>query len=348
MNADPLGYYTRLGVRPGCPPTELKSAFRRRARELHPDAPTGDSVGFMRLKEAYEVLSDPLQRAAYDRTIGLMGRPQGPGLRGAPLPPRTPRPRQGPWFAGAGVAVIGVAVGLIAARHPASRYSGEAPRISIPGVLPGGLSLPLPIPLGAPDVLVQEPGDHYVLPRDGSAIVWQGNGNGRLRRLGRLAPFTSVRVAPRDTPAPDGLTGIVLRTGAVAYVDAGRLMPGSTKEARQARCAYEAGRPPGNGEVLPGGRGGRARATLSNASSTPAVVTLRGSAPRDVARIYVAPNDTARVTGLPPGPWTAEAAFGDLWSRACDSFVAGERMQRIAAPVMEDGELTLGAEAPGR
>lgn len=294
----------------------------------------------MRLKEAYDALSDPLQRSAYDRMMRSTDGPRRAGLRAAP--PRAARARQGPLFAGAGVAVIGVAVGLIAARHPASHYGGAPPHVTIAGVLPGGLSLPFPLPLVAPDVLVEEPGDHYVLPRDGPAVVWEGGGNGRLRRLGRLAAFTSVRVAPSGTPAPDGLAPIVLRGGAVAYVDTGRLMPGSTKEARQARCAYEAGRPPGNGEVLPGSRGGRARATLSNASSTPAVVTLRGSAPRDVARIYVAPNDMARITGLPPGPWTAEAAFGDLWSRACDSFVAGERVQAIAAPVMEGGELTVG------
>lgn len=342
MNEDPLGYYARLGVRPGCPPGELKAAFRRRARELHPDAPAGDSAEFVRLREAYEALSDPLQRAAYDRSAHVMGSPGAAGLRAAAATPRGMRARQGQWFAGAGVAVVGVAVGLIAARHPAPRYGGEAPHISIPGVLPGGLSLPLPLPFAASRVLVQEPGDHYVVPRDGAAIVWEGGGDGRLRRLGRLAAFTSVRVAPPGTPAPDGLAAIVLRTGAVAYVDAGRLMPGSTKEARQARCAYDAGPPPGNGEVLPGARGGRARVTLSNASSTPAVVTLRGSEPRDVVRVYVAPNERAHVTRLPPGPWTAEAAFGDLWSRACDSFVAGERVQRIAAPVLEDGELTVG------
>lgn len=341
MTEDPLGYYARLDVAPGCSPAELKAAFRRRARELHPDALTGDSAGFMRLKEAYDVLSDPLQRSAYDRTMHFMGNPRGAGIRAAPSSPRKMRPRQGQWFAGAGVAVIGVAMGLIAARHQPSRHGGAAPHLSITGALPGGLSLPLPVPFATPDVLVQEPGDHYVVPRDGAATVWEGGSNGRLRRLGRLAAFTSVRVAPPGTPAPDGLTPIVLRGGAVAYVDAGRLMPGSTKAARQARCAYDAGPPPTNGEVLPGGSSGRARATLSNASSTPAVVTLRGSAPRDVARIYVAPNDEAHVTGLPPGPWTAEAAFGDLWSRACDSFVAGERVQPIAAPLLEGGELTI-------
>lgn len=342
MNEDPLGYYARLGVRPGCEPPELKAAFRRRARELHPDSVTGDAKGFVRLKEAYDVLSDPLQRSAYDSTIRSMGGARGAGLRAAPSPSRNTRPRQGQWFAGAGVAVIGVAVGLIVARHHPPHYSGAASHVSIAGVLPGGLSLPLPEPFTTPDVLVQQPGDHYVVPRDGPAIVWEGGGNGRLRRIGRLAAFTSVRVAPPGTPAPDGLTAIVLRGDAVAYLDAGRLLPGSTREARRARCTYEAGRPPGNGELLPGSRGGRARATLSNASSTPAVVTLRGSAPRDVVRVYIAPNDQARVTGLPPGPWTAEAAFGDLWSRACDSFVAGERVQRIVAPVLEDGELTVG------
>ena len=49
---------------------EIKRAYRQRARELHPDANPGDAATAERFKEvarAYQVLSDPDQRARYDR-----------------------------------------------------------------------------------------------------------------------------------------------------------------------------------------------------------------------------------------------------------------------------------------
>lgn len=40
--------------------------FRQRALQLHPDRPTGSKRAFQALQEAYEVLSCPVKRAAYD------------------------------------------------------------------------------------------------------------------------------------------------------------------------------------------------------------------------------------------------------------------------------------------
>ncbi len=67
--ADHLGYYTLLQAEWTATATNLKAAFRKRALELHPDrrrAP-GSARMFQDLKLAYEVLSDPLRRAAYHR-----------------------------------------------------------------------------------------------------------------------------------------------------------------------------------------------------------------------------------------------------------------------------------------
>ncbi|HET9289228.1 MAG TPA: J domain-containing protein [Gaiella sp.] len=62
-------YYELLGVSRDASHSEIKSAFRRLARELHPDVsaePDADRR-FRAVAEAYEVLSDPERRRAYDR-----------------------------------------------------------------------------------------------------------------------------------------------------------------------------------------------------------------------------------------------------------------------------------------
>ncbi len=63
-------YYEVLGVGREAGQDEIKRAFRRLARDTHPDANPGDSTAEARFRDiarAYEVLSDPDKRAAYDR-----------------------------------------------------------------------------------------------------------------------------------------------------------------------------------------------------------------------------------------------------------------------------------------
>ncbi len=63
-------YYEVLGLSQGASESEIKRAFRRKARELHPDVNPGDPTAeaqFKEAAEAYEVLSDPQTRAAYDQ-----------------------------------------------------------------------------------------------------------------------------------------------------------------------------------------------------------------------------------------------------------------------------------------
>lgn len=78
-------YYRILGVARDAPPAEIKKAFRRLARETHPDANPGDPAAeerFRRAAEAYEVLSDSEKRARYDRgdDLDLAGLFQGVGI----------------------------------------------------------------------------------------------------------------------------------------------------------------------------------------------------------------------------------------------------------------------------
>jgi molecular chaperone DnaJ len=63
-------YYTVLGLEKGASEEEIKKAYRRLAVKYHPDKNPGDKVAeenFKELGEAYEVLSEPQKRAAYDQ-----------------------------------------------------------------------------------------------------------------------------------------------------------------------------------------------------------------------------------------------------------------------------------------
>ena len=63
-------YYDVLGVGRSADEKDLKAAYRKLAKQLHPDANQGDAqteAKFKELNEAYDVLKDPQKRAAYDR-----------------------------------------------------------------------------------------------------------------------------------------------------------------------------------------------------------------------------------------------------------------------------------------
>jgi molecular chaperone DnaJ len=63
-------YYDLLGVQRGADEAAIKAAYRRMAKEHHPDRKNGckeSEAHFKAINEAYDVLKDPQKRAAYDR-----------------------------------------------------------------------------------------------------------------------------------------------------------------------------------------------------------------------------------------------------------------------------------------
>ncbi|HEX5292761.1 MAG TPA: J domain-containing protein [Streptosporangiaceae bacterium] len=86
--------YQLLGVPREASHQEIALAWRRRARDEHPDSRPADADApgrFRALAEAWRVLSDPARRAAYDRALG-----RGRGAAGMPaavsVPVRRARP----------------------------------------------------------------------------------------------------------------------------------------------------------------------------------------------------------------------------------------------------------------
>jgi hypothetical protein len=80
-----LTHYQVLGVPTTATEREIKAAYRRAARQSHPDH-GGDPAAFRRVTAAYEVLSNSRRRAEYDRSYASAGTPRsaaGPGTNPA-------------------------------------------------------------------------------------------------------------------------------------------------------------------------------------------------------------------------------------------------------------------------
>ena len=126
-------YYKVLGVPKDATDAEIKKAYRKLAREFHPDANKGDAKAeerFKEISEANDVLGDPKKRKEYDEARALFGnggfragsrrgRRQLQLRPGRPLRRRRPGRRQGgPAASAAASATSSAACSTAAARAP--------------------------------------------------------------------------------------------------------------------------------------------------------------------------------------------------------------------------------------
>src|SRR5687768_9656509 len=118
-------YYALLGVDATVDAQGLRRAWRRLAAQWHPDrAGEAATLKFQQLAAAYEVLSQPLARAAYDRrrravdgaaaAVGATpsaqaARPPAAAAAAAVAPPPSPQPARPPAAAAAAAAAAAVA-----------------------------------------------------------------------------------------------------------------------------------------------------------------------------------------------------------------------------------------------
>jgi molecular chaperone DnaJ len=87
-------YFAILGVTTNASSEEIRSAYRRLAKELHPDRVGGDSGAFRQVQEAYSILKDDVRRQAYEQS--LAGSSRWVGSRRYPPPEPVGRRRRGP------------------------------------------------------------------------------------------------------------------------------------------------------------------------------------------------------------------------------------------------------------
>lgn len=338
---DPQGYYARLGLEPLATQTAIVSAFRAKARVLHPDVPqTGNAAAFVALKQAYDMLSNRELRETYDRKAreaaeeatvseAIVHKPAfyhpRADLARPPRPARLSRVALAALGAFLCLGVFEIATHLVVAPSPVAN-AGIRPNAAT--VEPLSPSAHREILYGPAPVRLPGTPNFYVVPAGSAAVLWRHDPehNGLVPE-GQLPPFSSVQAVRliRQT----GMLEVLVNERGNGFIDADHLMPGDAEAARSAYCSYNAGPTPFDGELLERRGSGSGTLVLENRAIQPAVVKFRDETGAVVVSVFLEPGGRAELGGLPEGLYRPEFAIGELWSRACNLFAAGMRARRM-------------------
>lgn len=162
-----MTHYDVLGIGPAAGPDEVRAAYRRAARDAHPDRHgAGSAERMARVNEAWRVLGDPLRRRAYDDELAAGEVPAA--SQGGARPSATDRPggvhihvpvppARVPWRFMAGMAFAGIAL-LVIGRL----FTSPTPPSGPDNILRAGDCVTLTTSFEAAEVLCSQPYDAVV------------------------------------------------------------------------------------------------------------------------------------------------------------------------------------------
>jgi hypothetical protein len=337
---DPDGYYARLGLDPTAPQDSVAAAYRAKARVLHPDVPeTGNAEAFVAVKQAYDVLSNPLRREEYDRNAQARAAEARAAARSAFYRPAadlvTPLPLSGLTI----TILAGLAAFLcLSVYEVAAHLMTDSKPVAAAGIRPNAATVePLSpsehraVLYGPAPVRLAGTPNFYVVPAGSAAVLWRLDPDrpNTLVPLAELPPFSAVQAV--RLVRQSGMLEVLVNDRMTGFVSADHLMPGDASTAQSAYCSYNSGPAPFNGELLERRGSGAATLALENQAVQPVVVKLRDQAGAVVVALFLGPGGRAELDGLPEGMFRPEFAIGELWSRACNAFAAGMRARRMDA-----------------
>jgi hypothetical protein len=331
---------------------------------LHPDVPkTGNSVAFVAVKQAYDVLSNVERRAAYDRgaskaadddiepEVVIVRRPSRPVQPEPVMAGALPRPG---FFDLSVMLWIGLAVFLCVCVYQAAMHL-LAPSLTVRDEIPPNAATVAPLSATAHEAVLYGPTpvrlagvpNFYVAPGATPAILWRLDAeHGTLIPIGQVPPFSSVQAIRLIRQS--GMLEVMVNDHANGFISADHLTPGNAVAARRAYCGYNAGPPPSDGELLERRGTGSATLEIENQAIQPVVVKLRDERGTVALAVYLDPGGRAVLEGVADGVYHTEFAIGELWSRACNAFTAGMRARRMdtALTVPRDSHLAVEAGQP--